>query len=405
MIGVIIGARPALFNAMAAYTFRMHNRARPLIEEFAATFDRRPEIVSIAPGRVNLIGEHTDYNEGLVLPLAIDRYVLVAAAVRQDGVIRARSVDFDQRDEFPAAAVRRFRGSRGWRDYVRGVVWAFLNRFLPVTGADVLVTGDIPIGAGLSSSAALEVAVAGALNRISGAGLAGADLALLCQKAENVFVGVQCGIMDQMVSALGVAGHCLMIDCRDLTHRPVLLPAGFEIIVAESGVERNLADTPYNDRREECAQAARGLGVDSVRDVDETALAEARSDLPDHLFRRARHVVTENRRVRECVVALEDGDVTTAGGLMCGSHQSLRDDFEVSTPELDLLVELACVVDGVAGARLTGAGFGGCTVNLVREGDTAVLEEKVIQPYIARTGLPSVMHVLHASGGLEVTDV
>ncbi|MEK7246988.1 MAG: galactokinase [Chloroflexota bacterium] len=366
---------------------------------FEQQFGRAPELIAEAPGRVNLIGEHTDYNGGFVLPVAIDRTVAVAMATRDDGVIRAFSVDYGQCDEFPAERVRRFMGTRGgWRDYTRGVVWALLDAHIPVPGVDIAITGDVPQGAGLSSSAAIEVAVAGAL--MAGTGIAARDLALLCQKAENLFAGIGCGIMDQFTSVMGQRDHALFIDCRSLQSELVPLLEDIAIVIVDSKIPRKLADTAFNRRREECAEAARALGVDSLRDADESMLPRLSGDL----LKRARHVVTENTRVLSAIEALRSSDVVTLGRLLHESHASLRDDFEVSTPELDLLVELASRLDGVVGARLTGAGFGGCTVNLVREEAVGQVREAIVVEYNKQTGLAANVHVCVAVDGLRVSD-
>ena len=320
-------------------------------------------------------------------------------ARRDDGVIRALSVDYEQCDEFQAERVRRFMGTRGgWRDYTRGVVWALLDAHIPVQGADIAITGDVPQGAGLSSSAAIEVAVAGAL--AAGSGLAARDLALLCQKAENLFVGVGCGIMDQFASALGRRDHALFIDCRSLESEPIPLPDGIAIVIVDSKVQRKLSDTVYNRRREDCSGAARALGIESLRDADESRLPGLSGDL----LKRARHVVTENLRVLAAAEALRSSDLATLGRLLHESHVSLRDDFEVSTPELDLLVDLAGGLDGVIGARLTGGGFGGCTVNLVRQEAVDQVSEAIVTEYLGKTGLTAGIYVCRAVDGLRVSD-
>jgi galactokinase len=366
---------------------------------FRQQFSREPELISEAPGRVNLIGEHTDYNDGFALPVAIDRTVAVALAHRDDGVIRAFSVDYGQCDEFAAERVRRFMGTRGgWRDYARGVVWALLDSNIPVRGADIAISGDVPQGAGLSSSAGIEMAVAGGLT--AGSGVLPRELALYCRKAENLFVGVQSGIMDQLTSGLGIAGHALYLDCRSLELEPVPLPKGVAIVIIDSGVPRRLADTPYNTRRQECAEAAKQLGIDSLRDAGESMLSRLEGDLR----KRAHHVITENTRVQRAVMALQRGDLQAVREQMRGSHQSLRDDFQASTPELDLLVELADACEGVIGARMTGAGFGGCTVNLVLQDGVAGFGESVTRRYSARTRLQPVVHVCRAVDGLKVSD-
>ena len=370
----------------------------PLRDVFRSRFGHEPEFVAEAPGRVNLIGEHTDYNDGFVLPAAIDRTVEVAATPMEGNNVRVYSADFDARDEWRTDAPRRT-GRREWRDYVRGVGWALLDGGYELRGADLAIMGDVPQGAGLSSSAALEVAVAGALCAVAGINMDAEKAAVLCQKAENQFVGVQCGIMDQLTAASAKAGHAMLIDCRSLEIEDVRLPDDLAIVVVDSKVARVLGETAYNERRDECAAAARALGVASLRDANEGAI----DGLPEPLKRRARHVVSENRRVLEAVDALRAGDVHRFGELMFESHASLRDDFEVSTPELDLLVELASDVEGVIGARLTGAGFGGCTVNLVAPDAVRRFEALVVEPYRDKTGLGADMFVCRAVDGLQVS--
>ncbi|MDO8615841.1 MAG: galactokinase [Dehalococcoidia bacterium] len=371
-----------------------------LRRSFARDFGREPEVIAEAPARVNLIGEHTDYNGGFVLPVAIDRTIAVAAALRDDDLFRVRALDFGECDEFRWDTVRR---AQGWRNYPRGVAWALAEAGHHLRGADLAVTGDVPPGAGLSSSAALAVAAGGAVCALSGIDVPPRELALLCQRAENAFAGVQCGIMDQFASALGVAGHALLIDCRSLDVEPVaFFGPDVAIAVVDSRAPRRLADTAYNQRRQECSEAARLLGVASLRDAGLEQLEANRERLPEPLGRRARHVISENRRVLDAVAALRRGDTATFGGLMYRSHESLRDDFEVSTPELDLLVELARATDGVLGSRLTGAGFGGCTVSLVRQTQLGEFRARILGEYGRQTGLEGEMHVCSIAGGLKV---
>ena len=370
-----------------------------LLQAFENAFHREPEVVSEAPGRVNLIGEHTDYNEGFVLPVAIDRTVSVAAAAAGDrATVRAYSAAFDARDEWRIGAPRRT-GRREWRDYVRGVVWALLDGGYVLRGVDLAIAGDVPLGSGLSSSAALEVAVAGAICALSGIDIEPQRMALLCQKAENQFVGVQSGIMDQLAAACSRAGHALLIDCRSLEPQCVPVPDDIAIIVVDSKVPRRLGKTPYNQRRKDCAAAAQALGLASLRD----AAIDDVQRLPEPLERRARHVVSENQRVLEAVDALRSRDLARLGELMYESHASLRDDFEVSTPELDLLVEVASRTKGVLGARLTGAGFGGCTVNLVEREALAGFEAGVVERYREQTDLPATMLICTAVDGLKIS--
>jgi galactokinase len=390
-------------NAASILISAMTSPAPVVVETFEGVFQASPSVLAHAPGRVNLIGEHTDYNEGFVLPVAIDRSIVVAASPRDDRRLRIYSAQFDARDDWQVDAPRRT-GRKEWRDYVRGVAWALLDAGCELRGTDLLITGDVPPGAGLSSSAALELAVAGALCRTSGINIDARNLAVLCQTAENQFVGVHCGIMDQFASALGGAGQALLIDCRSLDVEQVRLrfeDAGLVIVVVDSKVPRRLADTPYNQRREECAKAARLLGVSSLRDADESSITA----LPEPFRRRAKHVVTENQRVLDAVQALRTGSVLDFGHLMCESHASLRDDFDASCNELSVLVDLAGETPGVLGARLTGAGFGGCTVNLVRSNSIEEFERNVVVPYREKTGLAAEMFVCRATGGLEVIDV
>jgi len=370
---------------------------------FEDQFSRAPSVVSTAPGRVNLIGEHTDYNAGLVLPVAIDRTVTVAAAGGGE-TVRVYSADFEARDEWRLDAPRRT-GRTEWRDYLRGVAWALLDAGHKLSGGELVIGGDVPQGAGLSSSAALEVATAGAFLALSGIQIEPRALALLCQKAENQFVGVQCGIMDQLAAACCRGGHALLIDCRSLEVEHVPLPPGVVIIVVNSGVTRRLEETSYNRRRGECAEVARMLRVASLREAGEATLEASRDRLPETLFRRARHVVTENTRVLAAAEGLRSSNIEAVGHLMFESHASLRNEFEVSTPELDLLVEFASRTEGVLGSRLTGAGFGGCTVNLVAEGAEKRFRAEVVERYRRETGLVAEMHVCHAVRGLEVRSV
>jgi galactokinase len=372
-----------------------------LASDFEKLYGRSPDLVAEAPGRVNLIGEHTDYNEGFVLPMAIDRTIAVVAAARDDDTLHAYSRDYEQHDEFALARVRRFAGSRGWRDYVRGVIWALLDDNFELRGADLMIAGDVPQGGGLSSSAAIEMAVAGALTSLAGCNARPRQLAQVCQKAENIAVGVQCGIMDQLTSGMGQAGHALLIDCRSLAIDPVPLPDQYAIFVIDSKVPRSLANTPYNTRREECAGAAFDLGVSSLRDAEMDMLESRRGLMPEALFRRAHHVITENERVLAMAGALADGNAHLVGELMSASQESMRDDFEMSVPAIDTLVEVALDA-GAIGARLTGGGFGGCTVNIVATDNVASFVETTLVRYREKTGLDAEAHVCSAVDGLSV---
>jgi galactokinase len=339
--------------------------------DVASLTDRPPRFFR-APGRVNLIGEHVDYSGGLVLPLAIDRETIVAAAPRDDRRIRIHSREcgelaaFDLDEPSP-------RPARSWGDYVRGMTLA-LRRRVPLVGADLAVGTTLPLGGGLSSSAAFEIAVGMALLALAGVSLTPHELARAAQEAENGFVGVRSGLMDPLACALGMRDHALLIDCRSGAVSPIRLPDGIAIAIVDSNVRRALASSAYNRRRAETEEAARRLGVPLLRDVTPEQFARGESGLPEPVRRRARHVVGEIARVTAAAGALRCGDVAAVGRFMNASHASLRDDYEVSIPELDRLVVTAQGIAGVYGARMTGAGFGGSIVVLLRAGTVPALQ-------------------------------
>ncbi|MGQ9571875.1 MAG: galactokinase [Dehalococcoidia bacterium] len=384
---------------------------RAIASSFAHRFGREPRGLAEAPGRVNLIGEHTDYNEGFVLPVAIDRTVIVAVAPRPDRQVRVYSLDFDQEDAFVLDGIDHLEGDV-WSNYVRGVAAVLQKAGYRLTGANMAIKGGVPIGAGLSSSAALEVAVLGAFQHAATLTIAPRDQALLAQRAENEFVGVGCGIMDQMAAVMGRRDHALLIDCRSLETKAVplnLAAQGLRLVVAYTGVRRALSNSAYNQRRQECSQAVQTLAtlitdkpVRALRDITSDELEAYEDGLPEPLARRAGHVVSENERVLKSVEALRRSDLTTFGELLYASHESLARDYEVSSPELDLMVELASRLDGVVGARMTGAGFGGCTVNLVRQQAVDSFRQQVIEAYRGRTGLPAEMYLCRAVDGLRI---
>ena len=370
---------------------------------FEKMFNAPPEVVVRAPGRVNLIGEHTDYNSGFVLPAAIDRYIWFAGRPRGDRRVRVHSLDFGDQVEFSLDDNQQD-AQHPWSNYLRGV-----SKFLEADGhrlggADVAFGGDVPREAGLSSSAAVEVAASTFWQRLMKLDLDPVYVVKLSRKAENEFVGVPCGIMDQFISALGRQDHALFLDCRDLTYHHVPLRSDVKIVVCNSGVKRALAQSEYEVRLKQCQQAVAqlgttGLAVKSLRDVNAAELEAASSVLSERLLKRARHVVTENQRVLEAVKVLEKGNLERFGELMNASHESLRDDYEVSSKELDVLVELARKQPGVLGARMTGAGFGGCTVNLVRRDAVDGFANAVRTGYQEILGLDAEIYVCQASNG------
>ena len=370
---------------------------------FKETFGVPPEVVVRAPGRVNLIGEHTDYNDGFVLPAAIDRFIEFVGRRRSDRTVRVRSVDFQEATEFSLDDIQKD-SEHGWSNYLRGVSKFLESDGHKLTGADIVFGGNVPRESGLSSSAAVEVAATTFWQRLMGFKLDPVYVVKLSRRAENEFVGVPCGIMDQFISALGRAEHALFLDCRDLSYRHVPLRGDVKVVVCNTGVKRALAQSEYEVRLKQCNQAVAqlktvGLAIKNLRDVDPEDLDTASDALSEILLRRARHVVTENARVLEAVKVLEEGDVERFGELMNASHESLRDDYEVSSKELDVLVELAWKQPGTLGARMTGAGFGGCTVNLVRADAAEAFAEAVSRGYQEALGLKAEIYVCQASDG------
>ncbi len=357
-----------------------------------------------APGRVNLIGEHTDYNDGFVMPVAIDRHTSVSLEPRRDRRINARSDAYDDPAEIDLDAIGG--GPTGhWSDYVRGVAAVLERDGHRLGGADLRVCSDVPIGAGLSSSAALEVAVGGALLDAAGIDFDRTALALACQRAEHEFAGTRCGIMDQFVVCHARPDHALLLDTRTLEMKWLPLPDQVAIVVCNTMTRHALAGSAYNDRRADCeagvrAIAARVPGVRALRDVTPAILDTNRDALPDRIYRRCRHVVTENARVLDAAHALEQGNLGAFGHLMSASHRSLRDDYDVSCPELDAMVESALGAGGY-GARMTGGGFGGCTVNLVAAGAVDDFRARVAERYLQRTGKTPDIYVCTASRGVE----
>jgi len=352
-------------------------------------YGREPEVVGEAAGRVNLIGEHTDYNDGFVLPTPIDRHVWAVASPRDGLKVSVRAPDLGDLMEFSLDDITRS-ADHPWCNYVMGVAQALQEDGHRLGGACMTIRGDVPIGAGLSSSAALLMASLRAFRSMNGITLDPVEAAYLAKRAENRFVGVQCGVMDQFVAALGEHGKALFIDCRTNEHRLVGLPRDHMVVIVNTMRSRDLASSAYNERRAQCAEAVRLIGshepgVTALRDVTPEMLVRHWDELEPIIQRRARHVVTENQRVLESLGLLEEGDVEGFGSLMYDSHESLRYDYEVSCRELDVLVDATLDIRGVSGARMTGAGFGGCTVNLVEEGCVERFTRSISERYFKAT--------------------
>ncbi len=379
-----------------------------LIEREPGLASRRDAIrVVRSPGRVNLIGEHTDYNDGFVLPAAIDLEIRIAYASTDDRRVELVRLDTGERDGFDLDVPRSRAGT--WLDYVAGAAWALEQAGLPLTGFRGVIASTLPPNAGLSSSAAIELVSAWALLDDTAPGVDAFELARICQVAENQYVGVQSGLMDQFAEACGIEGAALLLDCRSSEWRPIVLPPDLALVVCHTGSARRLDRSDYNVRRSQCEAAVAALatidpGIHSLRDVSPELLDRHAGRLDPVTARRARHVVAENARVGETVVALAAGDLAAVGSLFAASHESLRDLFEVGSPELDAMVAIARGVPGVIAARMTGAGFGGCTVNLVRPEAVATLASIVERDYASRTGLtPMVLPVRATAGAGRLT--
>jgi len=376
------------------------------IDRFRKAFGGVPGVVASAPGRVNLIGEHTDYNEGFVLPIAVGHSIAIAARPREDNRLVVRSETFDATVEVSLEAISQ-NDRQPWVNYIAGVALLIRQTGNSFVGADLCIMGDIPPGAGMGSSAALEVAAAFIFRLLNNVRMYDRELVILCQQAENEFVGVQCGIMDQFVSAFAEVGCALFIDCRSLEFNPVRFPAGVSVIVCDTGVRRELAGSEYNRRREECAHGTKLLaeilpGTRALRDVPPAEFEKHRSLLPQMIQKRCRHVISENERVLKAVEALERNDLSTFGKLMYESHMSLKRDYEVSCPELDAVVDICAESDGVFGARMTGAGFGGSAVCLVANSHIEETTTRLSREYPLKTGKTPLILVCDVDGGAFV---
>ncbi len=373
-----------------------------LKQHFEKLFGDQPRIFR-APGRVNLIGEHTDYNDGFVMPAAVEFSTYVAIAARTDRKLKIHSEEFPGNFEFDLDHLPEKRVG-AWCDYVVGIASALRRSGLPLAGANLFVHGKVPIGAGLSSSAALEVSSALAFLSLAGNHLPLPEVAKLCRQAENNFVGAKVGIMDQFVSCMGKAGHAFFLDCRSLEFKFVPIPPGLRLVVCNTMVKHDLATGAYNTRREECEAGVRAFAnwdstVRALRDVSVKLLDEHANDLPTSIWKRCSHVVRENQRTLEAARALAEGDLARVGKLMRESHTSLRDLYEVSCMELDIMVDAAQNVPGFVGGRMTGGGFGGCTVNLVREENAEDFAKQIAERYREATGIRPQVYLCSAEDG------
>ncbi|MDD2922325.1 MAG: galactokinase [Anaerolineales bacterium] len=369
-----------------------------LEKSFAAHFNAKPNFIVRAPGRVNLIGEHTDYNDGFVLPMAIDRAVWIALAVRSDREVRVHSLEYETDSVFSLFDLTR---GKGWGEYIKGVAYELQKENFDLRGFDAVITGDIPRGAGLSSSAAVELAAARAFSAASDFEWDAARMAKLAQKAENEWVGVNCGIMDQMASAISKSGYALFLDCRSLEVQYAPLPENISVVILDTSTRRKLVESAYNERRSQCEEAAKQLGVQALRDAKLETLNSAHG-LSEIVMRRARHVVTENARVLEAVKALKDKDIKRLGELFNASHESLRDDFEVTNDALNVMADCAREQSSCYGARMTGAGFGGCAVALAERESAEEFVSAVSVSYKEKSGLDASAYVCQASEGASV---
>ena len=367
---------------------------------FKQQFEIEPEVICYAPGRVNLLGDHTDYNDGFVLPAAIDVGTTIAASRRDDDQVVAFAEGYSTKVDCFSLENIAFSHEEMWRNYVRGTLKCLRESHTNFGGVNLAITGNVPQGAGLSSSASFEMAILKTIVDLYQLDLDGVTAALMGQRAENEFVGCQCGIMDQLVSALGLEGHAMLLDCRSLTFQDAPIPDGMVILVVNSNVQRGLVDSEYNARRQQCEEVTRILNVPALRDVSLEQLNGAKKNLSQEQYRRARHVVSENTRTIAAMTAMKINDIKTLGSLMGQSHDSLRDDYEVTTKELDGLVCIVkSVINDAGGVRMTGGGFGGCVVALI----PAELEQAVIAvveaQYSSQFGLEAEIYRCHASTG------
>ena len=389
------------------YTLSMDTLRARVTQSFQQAFDAEPAFIIRAPGRVNLLGEHVDYNDGFVLPAAIDRAVWVACSPSASPHSTLVAVDLDERVAFSSETIlTKTDLNRNplphWAKYPAGVAWALNEAGYETPALNAVFTSDVPLGSGLSSSAAVEMGFGSAWQAAAGFEASGMTRARIGQRAENEYVGVNCGIMDQFASACGKRDHALYLDCRSLEWQTIPLPNDVAIVIADTSVPRSLSDSAYNERRSACEEAARLLGAKSLRDVRVDDFHRNKNRLPELIARRAQHVVEEIQRAEQSVFLLQQGNVKAFGRLMNECHDSLRDYYEVSCPELDVMVNIARELDGCYGARLTGAGFGGCTVNLVAQSETDAFARALAYRYARETNKEPKVYICRADDGAGV---
>ncbi len=371
---------------------------------FEKYFGNAPAHLVQAPGRVNLIGEHTDYNDGFVFPCAINYQTVVAAQKRTDDVVRVIAVDFDEASDEFVISENIEQSDKLWANYIRGVVQFLRQRAVmggyEFSGADLVVSGNVPLGAGLSSSAALEVVIGQTFKELYNLNISQAEIALNGQQAENEYVGCNCGIMDQLISAKGEAGKALLIDCRDLSTQAFSIPDSLAVMIINSNKKRGLVDSEYNTRREQCENAAKQLGVKALRDATLTDLQQSTIALDSDTFKRAKHVITENERTLAMADALKNSNIAKISQLMRESHHSMRDDFEITVSEIDFLVEtIDKALGDTGGVRMTGGGFGGCVVALVPHDKVEEIQQLIADTYQAKTGLKESIYLCQPCAG------
>ncbi len=374
-----------------------------LCRSFEGEYGRAPERIILSPGRVNIIGEHTDYNDGFVLPMAIDRYLVMALSKRDDDLVRVVATSFKEKIEFRIGEIEK--GQFNWGEYITGCFWALLEQGKELSGFDMVITANIPVGASLSSSAALELGILRAISYSSGLEWEPLHMALLGQRVENDWVGMNCGIMDQTICGCGKEDHALLIDCRDQSLQFCPLPGTCSIVVMDTTTRRGLVDSAYNERREQCFAAARAMNIDILRDGSMVLLETSRKNMDKITYLRAHHIISENRRVLRAVEAMKNSAVVELGKLMYESHCSLRDDFDVSGDALNTMVECAMNHPACMGARMTGAGFAGCAVALVIKGHEENFVMQTTKAYISEMNVVPRLYVCRASEGTTIKEV